>query len=165
MSEVCLILILYLNISQVKQYLFNAKIVSSTIPGRIKICNYYFITGLGNPHKQGESANSKEIGEAAVLSGVAVTRDLPGNPGNVARHASGNKHPDERAAAAAVLEEPIAAAQENRIEIPQAAKVVPETLVQTRQADAPELSVDGQETKAENQRAPREIPDTVFRDS
>lgn len=119
----------------------------------------------GNPHKQEESTDSKKIGETTVLSGVDVTRDLPGNPGNVTRHASGNKHLDEQAAAAAVPKEPISAAQENRIEIPQAAKTVPETLVQTRQADVPELSVDGQETKAENQRAPREIPDTEFRDS
>lgn len=119
----------------------------------------------GNPHKQGESTDSKEIEEAVVLSGVDVTRDLAGNPGNVARHTSGNKHPEERAAAADVPEEPIVAVQENRIEIPQATKAVPETLVQTRQADVPELSADGQETKAENQRAPREIPDTEFRDS
>lgn len=119
----------------------------------------------GNSYKQEESTDSKEIGETAVLSGVDVTRDLPGNPGNVTRHASGNKHPDERAAVAAVPKEPISAAQENRIEIPQATKTVPETLVQTRQADGPELSVDGQETKVENQRAPREIPDTEFRDS
>lgn len=128
----------------------------------MKTRNYYFITGLGNQHKQEESTDSKEIRETAVLSGVDVTRDLPGNPSNVTRHASGNKHPDERPA---VPKEPISAAQENRIEIPQAAKAVPETLVQTRQADVPELSVDGQETKAENQRAPREIPDTELRDS
>lgn len=119
----------------------------------MKTCNYYFIMGLGNPHKQGESADSKEIRETAVLPGVDVTRDLPGNPSNVTRHTSGNKHPVERTAAT-VPKEPISAVQENRIEIPQAAKTVPETLVQNRQADVPELSVDGQETKAENQRAP-----------
>ncbi|KAL6432612.1 hypothetical protein ACFW04_006872 [Cataglyphis niger] len=116
----------------------------------------------GNPHKQEESIDLKKIGETAVLSGVDVTRDLSRNPSNVTRSASGNKHPDERAA---VPKEPISVAQENRIEIPQAAETVPETLVQIQQADVPELSVDGQQTKVENQRAPREIPDTEFRDS
>lgn len=134
----------------------------------MKTCNYYFIMRLENPHKQGESnrgtTDSKEIRETAVLPGVDVTRDLPGNPSNVTRHASGNKHPDERTAAT-VPKEPISAVQENRIEIPQAAKTVPETLVQNRQADVPELFVDGQETKAENQRAPWEIPETEFLDS
>lgn len=95
---------------------------------------------------------------AAVLSGVAANPDSPGNPD--ARHATGGKHLGERAAAP----EPLAVAQKDRIEIPQAATRVPETLVQASgQADVPEPPVGGQGTGFENQRAPREIPDTELR--
>lgn len=97
---------------------------------------------------------------AAVLSGVAVNPDSPGNPD--ARHAAGGKHLDERAAAP----EPLAVAQKDRIEIPKAATRVPETLVQAGgQADVPGPSVGGQGTDFENQRAPREIPNTELRES
>lgn len=86
---------------------------------------------------------------------------MPGNPDDIARHASGNKDLDGRAVA---LEEPVAVAQKDSVEIPQAMTTVPETLVQTRQADVPELS--GQETRSESLRAPREeIPDSEFRES
>ncbi|XP_011878230.1 PREDICTED: uncharacterized protein LOC105567737 [Vollenhovia emeryi] len=114
----------------------------------------------GNPHKQGGSTETKKISETTVLSGVDVAPDLPENPDDIARHASGNKHLDERAAA---LEEPVAVARQDPVEIPQATTTVPETLVQTRQADVRELFVDGQETRAKSQRPPREIPDSEFR--
>ncbi|TGZ37657.1 Cyclic nucleotide-gated cation channel alpha-3, partial [Temnothorax longispinosus] len=112
-----------------------------------------------NPHKQGESTDSKKISETTVSSGVDGAPDLPGNPDDITRHASGNKYLDGRAAA---LEEPVVVAQKDPVEIPQATTTVPETLVQARQADASELFVDGQETRAESQRAPREIPASEF---
>ncbi|XP_011689507.1 PREDICTED: uncharacterized protein LOC105451020 isoform X1 [Wasmannia auropunctata] len=116
----------------------------------------------GNPHKQRESTEPKKIRETTVSSDVDVVPDLPGNPDDVTRHASGNKHLGEREAA---LEEPVAVAQKDPAEIPQATTTAPETLVQPRQADVPELSVDAQETRAGSQRAPREILDTEFRES
>lgn len=86
---------------------------------------------------------------------------MPGNPNDIARHASGNKDLDGRAVA---LEEPVAVAQEDPIEIPQAMTTVPETLVQTRQTDVPELF--GQETRTESLRVPgEEIPNSEFRES
>ncbi|XP_077281787.1 uncharacterized protein LOC143908214 [Temnothorax americanus] len=115
----------------------------------------------GNPHKQGESTDSKKINETTVSSGIDVAPDLPGNPDDITRHASGNKYLDGRATA---LEEPVVVAQKDPVEIPQAT-TVPETLVQVRQADVSELFVDGQETRAESQRAPREIPASEFRKS
>jgi len=93
-----------------------------------------------------------------------VTSDLPGNPDDVARHAAGNKHLGERAAAAA-LGDPVAVAQKNRVEIPQAATTVPETIVRAQQTGVPELPVDGEETRTESQRAVSKIPDTEFRKS
>ncbi|XP_025163961.1 uncharacterized protein LOC112590745 [Harpegnathos saltator] len=120
----------------------------------------------GKPHEEGSKGsnskklekekkmNEKEEEVAAVLSGVPVNPDSPGNPN--ARHATGGKHLGERAAAA----EPSAVAQKDRVEIPRTATSVPETLVQAGgQADVPEPSVGGRETGFENQRAPREIPD------
>lgn len=103
--------------------------------------------------KKPEEAKRMEEEEevAAVLSNVTVNPDSPGNPD--ARHATGGKHLGERAAAP----EPLAVAQKDRDEIPQAATRVPETLVQ---ADVPEPPVGGQGTRFENQRAPREIPGT-----
>ncbi|XP_067205073.1 uncharacterized protein [Linepithema humile] len=115
-----------------------------------------------NPHKQEKSTDPRKIAEAAVLS--SVTSDLPGNPDDVARHAAGNKHLGERAAAAA-LEDPIAVAQKDSVEIPQATTTAPETIVQAQQAGVSELSVDGEETRTENQRAARKIPDTELRRS
>lgn len=123
---------------------------------------YYFTAGLGNPHKQGASTGPKKISETTVPSVVDVVPDSPGNPDDIVCHASGNKHLDGRAA----LEEPVAVAQKDPVEIPQAMTIVPETLVPTQQADIPELSVDGQETRTESLRAPRDgIPDSEFRES
>lgn len=109
---------------------------------------------LGNPHKQDEETDTTS-GGATILSDVAVTPDLPGNP-DVARHASGNKHPGERAAAAVdSLEETVAAAQKENGEIPQVATTVPETLVRAQRADVSELSVDSQGNEdRESARAP-----------
>jgi len=120
---------------------------------------------LENPHKQEESTDSRKIAEAAVLS--SVTSDLPGNPDDVARHAAGNKHLGEQVAATAALGDPVAVAQKDRVEIPQAAAAttVPETIVQTQQAGASELPVDGEETRTESRRTPQEIPDTELRKS
>lgn len=131
-----------------------------TISERIKTY-YYFTAGLGNPHKQGESIDPKTIRETSVSSDVNVAPDLPGNPDDIACHASGNKHLDERTT---VLEEPVVVAHKDSVEIPQVTTAVPETFVQTRQAAVRESSVDGQETGVENQHAPRENPDTEFRD-
>lgn len=86
----------------------------------------------GNPHKQGENTESKEIRETTVSSDVDAAPDLLENPDDVTRHASGNKYLDERAAA---LEEPVAVAQKEPVEISQATETVPETLVQTRPSD------------------------------
>lgn len=140
---------------------YRVKILFHTISKRTK-AYYYFTAGLGNPHKQGESIDPKKIRETTVSSGADVASDLPGNPDDIACHASGNKHLDERTT---VLEEPVAVAHKDSVEIPQVTTTVPKTLVQTRQADVRELFVDGQETEAENQRAPRENLDTEFRDS
>jgi len=118
--------------------------------------NDYFTVRLGNPHKQGENIDLKKIRETTIDG-----PDLPGNSDNIPCHTSGNKYWDERKA----LEESVAVAQKNSIEILQATTTVPETLVQPQQADVSELFVDGQETRAESQRAPREIPDTEFRES
>lgn len=137
----------------------NTRRCKNIIPhDRANQSNYYFTAGLGNPHKQGESTDSKKISETTVPSSAVP---LPGNPDDIARHASGNKDLDGRAVA---LEEPVAVAQKDPVEIPQAMTTVPETLVQTRQADVPELS--SQETRSESLRAPREeIPDSEFRES
>lgn len=112
---------------------------------------------LENPHKQGESTDPRKIADPPVLP--SVISDLPGNPDDVARHTAGNKRLDERAAAAA-LEDPVTVALKDRVEILQAATSLPEAIVQARQASVPELSVDGEETRTENQRTAREIPDT-----
>lgn len=125
-------------------------------------CIIIILPGLGNPHKQGETTDPKKISETTVSSGVDVTPDLPGNFDDKTRHASGTKHLDRRAAA---VEEPVVVAQKDPVEIPQVTTTAPETLVQTRQADVSELFVDGQETRLENQRAPREISDSEFRES
>lgn len=114
-----------------------------------------------NPHKQGESTDPKKISETTVSSGVNVTANLPGNS-DITHHTSKTKYLDKRAVA---LEKPVAVAQKDLVEIPQVTTTAPETLVQTRQADVSELFVDGQETRLENQRAPREIPDSEFRES
>lgn len=90
-----------------------------------------------------------------------MTANLPGNS-DITHHTSKTKYLDKRAAA---LEKPVAVAQKDLVEIPQVTTTAPETLVQTRQADVSELFVDGQETRLENQRAPREIPDSEFRES
>lgn len=95
---------------------------------------------------------------AAVLSGIVANPDSPGNPDT--RHVAGGKHLDEQAAAPETL------ARKDRIEIPRAATRVPETLVQADgQADVLEPPVSGQGTEIENQRAPREIPDSEIRES
>lgn len=68
---------------------------------------------LGNPHKQGENTDPKRIRSATVSSDVDVIPDLPGNPNNTARHASGNKYLDEQSV---TLEEPDAL--KDPVEIP-----------------------------------------------
>lgn len=117
---------------------------------------------LENPHKQQKSTDPRKIAETAVLS--SVTSDLPGNPDDVARHTAGNKHLGERAAAAA-LEDPVAVAQKDYVDILQATSTVSETIVQPQQAGIQELSVDGEETRTESRRAARKMPDTELRKS
>lgn len=72
--------------------------------------------GLGNPHKQGETTDRKEISETTTVSSdTVVAPDLTENSDNIARHASENKYPNERAI---TLEEPVAVAQKDPGEIP-----------------------------------------------